>query len=312
MLQKNLALKYPTDTIVSLGDFNRSPAATDLLINEFHLIRARSQDQRWFTRRSGRQDVNNSEIDFITSNRPLTNLRKIPGNFGTDHDFICADMELSYLNDDRIPERKKKSWIIPKKIKDEEIAKIINDDDFPEQPFIQVAHKLQLTKRYYRKTTDLEQVQKTIRQIETSTQYRTTIIEEFKEIDKPLLILKKQLNNPEEELAARTKLEDRVDYVNKLLPRITKDLSSPIMRKLLDNLRRLLPKVFFKIINQRVRCKKSSVIAKKFKDKVVNEIIIPEQSIADHLRETFKDLNGLETYTGCSINLNLKPDETPL
>ena len=84
------------------------------------------------------------------------------------------------------------------------------------------------------------------------------------------------------------------------------------MRKLLDNLRRLLPKVFFKIINTRVRCKKSSVIAKKFKDKVVNEIIIPEQSIADHLRETFRDLHGLETYTGCSMNLNLKPDETPL
>ena len=62
-----------------------------------------------------------------------------------------------------------------------------------------MAHKLQLTKRYYRKTTDLEQVQKTIRQIETSAQYRTTIIEEFKEIDKPLIILKKQLNNPEEE-----------------------------------------------------------------------------------------------------------------
>lgn len=79
-----------------------------------------------------------------------------------------------------------------------------------------------------------------------------------------------------------------------LIPLIIKNGDSKQTRKLLDMLRRYLPKHFFKVIQTISKGKKRSLIAIGFKDKLIDGRIEPEVTIAEYLEELYRNEKDLE------------------
>jgi endonuclease/exonuclease/phosphatase (EEP) superfamily protein YafD len=67
LIINNLIQKYPDDTILVAGDFNRSRAETIKFLEDFNLKPATAPNNQWITRINPSGN-SNSEIDFIASN----------------------------------------------------------------------------------------------------------------------------------------------------------------------------------------------------------------------------------------------------
>jgi hypothetical protein len=104
-------------------------------------------------------------------------------------------------------------------------------------------------------------------------------------------------------------MEKEVKDICKILPRIIKDLSSSIIKGILDRIRRYVPKAFFKIIKARIGSNKADFTAKTFRDKVENGVIIKEISIASYLKDFYKDIHGWKSSAKITNEDNKIPNQ---
>jgi hypothetical protein len=95
-------------------------------------------------------DGNNSEIDFILSNKLLTTVRSIntniEANIQTDHLCIISSIDINELQAKRLPKSQRKQKVLKKDLNEDEIIKILMDDRWPNTSFATIATEQKLTK----------------------------------------------------------------------------------------------------------------------------------------------------------------------
>jgi hypothetical protein len=110
-------------------------------------------------------------------------------------------------------------------------------------------------------------------------------------------------------LVTQRKYQKLGKEVETAMPILIKHDNPNQMRKLMDILRRYLPKHFFKIIQKINKNSKRSMIAISFKDKVVDGKICPEVSIPEYLTDLYKNEIPLDwpiIQSGKYIHITLK------
>ena len=93
--------KYPSEAMILLGDFNRTLEEVKELGTPFGLHTLRpSSDKDWYTHQQVRLDSKQtSELDYILSNMPMTNLSKEEDNkpVKSDHVVLQANIAVDWL-----------------------------------------------------------------------------------------------------------------------------------------------------------------------------------------------------------------------
>ena len=97
-----------------------------------------------------------------------------------------------------------------------------------------------------------------------------------------------------EDLELKKKYDKIGKAAEQAMPIIIKSYDKKKLRSLMDIIRRYLPKNFFKIIQHIARSDRKSKIAICFKAKMVNNLIVEEESNAKYLGRLYHDEVGLE------------------
>jgi hypothetical protein len=91
-----------------------------------------------------------------------------------------------------------------------------------------------------------------LRKFEKNSTIKEVLIKDFQEVDQKIILIKGKEKLFGQQLEAKSQMEKEVKDICKILPRIIKDMSSSIIKGILDRIRRYVPKAYFKIIKARI------------------------------------------------------------
>ena len=141
------------------------PATASSFCYELNVTLAQNQDQTLITHHNMANRSNDNQLDYIASNLTHDNTNTLPQlQSASDHVPLVTSLRLP-ISPKQAPQPRVCSFRLKKDIRPSEIAQILQHQDWPRKPFIEVANRLTLTTKVYRSVDDLQNMTKLVNNI---------------------------------------------------------------------------------------------------------------------------------------------------
>ena len=162
---------------------------------------------------------------------------------------------------------------------------------WPQRPFFRAATQLGLASVQQTYISEFEKVRESLRQIETLNDPEgvlRTKLEGLAALMKQRGLQGQEFENQLEAQIEHIKEETGILALKNLTP-LQRLEHTPRVKRVMDLLRRYIPKYFFKCVNRQLSFNQGQRLMIAFRSRVEEGIIVPEASLADYLRTLYTD-----------------------